>query len=454
MRNLYQQPFFRGLLCAFACIASPLAAQPATEVLQNAEQALSAGNPARTVELTQTLLLQNTDDFTALYLLSLARSDLGQDEAAAQVATSAYGAALNDAERLQAARLIGGARFRLGHYTRAQWWLRIAANYATTPQDTATVAREFQQIQRTNPLSAQANLNIAPTDNINNGADSDLLSLDGIDIEFRLPPETMALSGIEYAGDLQLSYRISQNTRQITSVDAFAYARSYTLSAASENSVLGLKGSDYALVLAEVALTQRRFLIDGFGLTTVSGGGGHVQFSGEPLWNYTKFTLGQEFAAGPDAVLSVQASVQNQTARNDIVPNTKVYNLTTSYAVQRPNGDRFQLSLVGILNDAEIDESTFSDISGSINYSFARPILSINWSMTAGIGHTNFDEFSLSLDGRRDDYITVGGTGVLSDLSYFGFSPSITVTATKRQSNVDPFNSTQIQARIGIQSNF
>jgi hypothetical protein len=431
-----------------------LAAQPVAEVLQDAEQALSAGDPARTVELTQILLMQNTDDFAALYLLSLAHSDLGKDEAAAQVAARAYGAALDDVGRLQAARLVGGARFRLSHYTRAQWWLRIAANYATTPEEAATVAREFQQIQRTNPLSAQANLSIAPTDNINNGADSDLLSLEGIDIEFRLPAETQALSGIEYAGDLQLSYRISQDARQITTVDAHVYARSFVLSAATQGSVPGLKGSDYALALAEVALTQRRFLIDGLGPTTVSGGVGHVQFSGQPLWDYTRLTLGQEFAVGPDSVLRVQASMQNQMVRNDIVSDTKVYNLTTSYATQRPNSDRLQLSLVGILNDAEIDENTFSDISGSINYSFARPILNIDWSVAAGIGHTNYDEFALSLDGRRDDYITVGGTGVLTDLSYFGFSPSLTVTATKRQSNVDPYNSTQIQARIGIQSNF
>lgn len=423
-------------------------------MLRNAEQALSAGDPARTVELTQILLMQNADDFAALYLLSLAQSDLGRDEAAAQAAARAYDAALNDAERLQAARLVGGARFRLGHYTRAQWWLRTAANNATTPQDAATVAREFQQIQRTTPLSAQANLSVAPTDNINNGADSDLLSLEGIDITFKLPAEALALSGIEYTGDLQLSYRLFQNARQITSIDAYTYARSYTLSDASRESVPGLKGSDYALLLAEVALTQRRFVFDSLGPTTVSGSVGHVQFSGAPLWTYTKLTLGQEFAIGENAGLNVQASIQNQTPRNDSVPDTKVYNLTTTYVTQRPNGDRVQFSLVGILNDAELDESTFSDISGSLNYNFAQPFFGIDWSMTAGIGHTNYDEFALSLDGRRDDYISVGGTGVLTDVSYFGFSPSLTVTATKRQSNVDPYNSTQFQARLGIQSNF
>lgn len=431
-----------------------MAAQPSADVLEDAERALAAGDPARTVELTQILVGQNTNDFTALYLLSLARSDLGQDEAAAQAAIRAYDAALNDAERLQAARLVGGARFRLGHYTRAQWWLRIAANHTSMPQEMATVAQEFQQIQRSNPFSAQANLSIAPSDNINNGADNDLLSLEGIDIEFRLPPETVALSGIEYAGDLQLSYRISQDAHQITSIDAFAYARSFTLSPASRDSVPGLRGSDYALVLAEVALTQRRFLIEGFGPTTVSGGVGHVQFSGEPLWTYTKFLLGQEFAIGPNAVLSLQAGVQNQTARNAVVPDTTVYNINTSYSTQRPNGDRLQLSLVGSFNDAADEESTFGDVSGSINYDFARPMLNIDWSLMAGIGHTNYNEFALSLDGRRDDYITVGGTGVFSDLSYFGFSPSVTVTATKRQSNVDPYNTTQVQARVGIQSNF
>lgn len=424
------------------------------EVLQDAEQALSDGNPARTVEVTQNILMQNTNDFTALFLMSLAHSDLGQDEAAAQVATRAYEAAQNDAERMQAARLVGGARFSLGHYTRAQWWLRIAANYANMAEDAAKVAQEFQRIQRTNPFSAQANLSIAPTDNINNGAESDLLSLEGIDIEFRLPPETQALSGIEYAGDLRLSYRISQDARQITTVDAHVYARSFVLSAATQDSVPGLKGSDYALALAEVALTQRRFLFDGVGPTTFSGGVGLVQFSGEPLWNYRRLILGQEFALGKDAVLSVQASVQNQIARNDIVSDTKVYNLTTSYAARRPNGDRLQLSLVGILNDAENDESTFSDISGSLNYSFTHQFLNTDWSVAASIGHTNYDEFALSLDGRRDDYITVGGKGALTNLSYFGFSPSITVTASKRQSNVDPYNSTQIQALIDIQSNF
>jgi len=448
--NPNQRACKRGLLCLFLLTALPLAAQD----MSDAEQALADGNPTRTAVLAQEKLTKYPNDFTALYLLSLAQSDLGQDEAAAQNASKAFDVALNDSERLLSARLAGGARFKLDQHFRAGWWLRVAANHAETPDDKAVVAQEFRQIQSANPLSVQASLSAAPSDNINNGADSDIIRLDGIDIDFTLSPETQALSGVEFAANVDLSYQITQSARHQTRVGAYLYGRSFALSSKAKQSVPDLRGSDYSLALAEVDLTHIRFLADWLGPTTVSLGFGHVIYSGDPLWDYAKLSLGQDIALGPSAVFSLQGSVQNQTARSSIVPDTKVYNLTSSLTARQQNGDLLQLSLTGILNDTELIESTFTDVSGTVGYSFASPVLGTQWSFFGTAGHTNYDEFSLSLDGRRDDYITFGSTTVFTEMSYFGFSPSVSFTATQRRSNVDPFNSTQVQGRFSIQSNF
>uniref|UniRef100_A0AAN0MB59 Uncharacterized protein n=1 Tax=Yoonia rhodophyticola TaxID=3137370 RepID=A0AAN0MB59_9RHOB len=262
------------------------------------------------------------------------------------------------------------------------------------------------------------------------------------------------MSGIEYAGDAQLSYRISQGARYQTSIEAYAYGRTYSLSADAREQVPDLSGSDFSLGLAEVALSHRQFLFAGAGPTSISVHEGKVRYAGAPLWDYRKISLGQTLLVGTSGQFNLLVSAQDQTARDGLQSDTIVYDTALSYGHTFGNRDYIEASLSRRLNAAEEEDDTFTDYRFNLYYSPAEPVLGTKWTFSAGLGHVNYDSFDISFDGRRDDIVTVGGTATFENLSYFGFSPSISVSATQTTSNVSQFSTTQVQGRFGIQSSF
>jgi len=416
------------------------------------EQALTMKDAKLTVELADSLLSQDASDFQALLLLSLARTKLGQHKAAATAASRAYRAGQTSDEKLQAARIAGGARFNAGQYTRAEWWLRRAANHAKTVDTSTIVQQEFQAIRQQNPLSVRLGLSVAPSNNINGGSEEEFFYLDNF--KFIFSPNNRALSGVEYSGDIELSYRISKSQNQTTSIGAYLYGRTYSLSSESQATVPDISGSDYALTLAEVSLNHRRILIDGLGPTGASMHTGQIWYGGNPLWRYNRLALSQGFLINQRSSAMIRTFVEKQDALDNIQPDTTVYDIQGIYARRLANQDIVQLSLGCRFNDAVEETYTYTDCRTSINYNLDKPVFDTRLSFAFGVGHKNYDEFSLSLDGRKDNYVKVGATAVFEKISYFGFSPSFSITASRTVSNVTRFSNLELQGKFSIQSNF
>ena len=353
---------------------------------------------------------------------------------------------------MQAARIAGAARFKAGQFTRAEWWLRRAANHAKTTDTIAIVEQEFQAIRQQNPLSVKLSFSVAPSNNVNGGAEEEFFYLD--DIKFLFSPDSLALSGVEYSGDVDLSYRISQSQKQTTSIGAYLYARTYTLSSESKSTAPNVSGSDYGLTLAEVSLNHRRLLIDGLGPTGVSLHTGQIWYGGNPLWRYNRLALSQDFLINQKSSATIRTFIQKQKTLNSINPDTTVYDVQGIYARSLPNQDILQLSLGYRYNVAALNTYTYTDYRASIGYSLDKPVLGSMMSFSLSAGHKNYDEFSLSLDGRRDKYVSIGTTAVFEKISYFGFSPSLSLVVSKTNSNVTRFSSVEVQGSFGIQSNF
>ncbi len=442
------------LTLSLGLAASSGGAQEAPNLQQQAEDALTDGQPEQTIMLAQTILATDADSYAAFFLTALAQSELGQFKQSATSAGQAFHAARSPDEKVQAARLAASARFRTQQFTRAQWWLRRAANNAQTEEEFSNIRREFQNIRQSNPLSVWVNFSAAPSDNINNGSEDESFQLEGLPFLFSLPPDQRALSGIEYAGDLQFSYRLSEGPRQRTSLGAYIYGRTFTLSDGAQEKVPDLKGSDFALTLVDLSVTHERLIFDQVGPTSAALNIGKSQYGGEPLWDYWKVTLGQGFVLDENSRISLHAAFQDQTARLETQRDTEISEIGGRYARSLPNNDQVQLSLTGRLNDTGDVETTYQEYQASVDYDIDQPVFGADWAFNLGVGHINYDEFTLSLDGRRDNYISLGGTVTFSDISYFGFSPSLSITAKRTESDVSQFTSSQVQGRLGIQSNF
>jgi len=454
--NLMKRSFFAIALTSLMTFTTNVAgAGPVAQgLLSQSEQALVEGNPQLALELVQDVVAHDPSNYAALIIISLAYADLGRDDEAAQTAQKAYQFAKDNDERLRAARIVAGARFQLGQYTRAQWWLRRAANDAETPQETATVAQEFARIRAANPLTINLSLSVAPSDNINNGSEAESFFLEGLDVEFLLPESSLALSGIEYAGDLFATYALSRDQTQVTQIQGYLFGRTFSLSSQSQAKVPELSGSDYAMIVTEASVNHSRLLNDGWGPTRLGVHAGKVWFGGDPLWDYTKLSFGQSIPDGDRDILNLWLSAEDRTARNPIISDTQVLHFSAVHQHSLQSNDVIAVTLSGLSHYAAFETDTYTDYWGNIEYRFHQPMLGTRLSVSAGIGYKNYEEFTLSLDGRRDRYASLGGTVVFDDVTYFGFAPTLTVTATRTESNVTQFTTSQLQARVGIQSTF
>jgi hypothetical protein len=439
----------------FACVATGLS-EPArntnTQQYEAAIQALNKGDHALSKRISRAILSKNPDNFLAQYLEAFALSEMGRHKAAVTAVKRAYRLANTDNERLLAARVAASAQFRNGHYTRAEWWLRRAANNINTPEEADIVSREFRAIRQKNPLSLRFGLSIAPSNNINGGTEERTFSLGEFDFIFG--EDSRSLSGVEFSGDIELSYRLSQSAKQITHAGLYLFGRTYSLSSASQGVAPDISGNDYAVGLAEVSLSHKRLIFNGLGPTGVSAHFGQVWYGGGPLWRYKKLVLSQSFPIGQTAEATLQASVEDQTSLDITQPDTTVFSIRGTYAQRLENMGTLRFSLGLRMNDAAFETNTFTDHSATISYDLAKPVLGSRVSVSLGLGAKTYDEFSLSLDGRRDRYVSLGATAVMENVSYYGFSPSWTLSAVKTDSNVTRFSTLEITGRLGVQSNF
>jgi hypothetical protein len=127
--------------------------------------------------------------------------------------------------------------------------------------------------------------------------------------------------------------------------------------------------------------------------------------------------------------------------------------LIGAYNTRFSNKDRLQLSLAARHSDAGF-ENIYDEYRAGLGYTFATPLMGTRWSSSFELGYRSYDEFATTLDGRRDKFATFGATAVFENFAYFGFSPSMSVTAERTISSAEEFGSSTIAVRFGVETNF
>lgn len=446
-------------LTAWATIASgqtPISSQQIA-----AEEALVSGDPTQALALSEAILAANPNDFAALFIRALAQSDLDDVALAATTASRAYGAAPDEASKHQAARLVASNRFALKQYIRAEFWLRRAANHAQNEEEVAAVAREYLATIRANPLSLQFNASVAPSDNVNGGSEDGILNFETIGLSLILPENRRALSGIAYAGSARLNYRLSETDRQRTSLTGFLSGETFTLSdeandllaSSPSQSVRDVQGSDFATLLAEGGITHRRNDISPLGPLTLSVNAGTYWQGEERLINYRDVIVQQFIPVDAQNAFNLRASSRNQTALLPGFLDSKIHDVSGSYIRSLPNRDQLQLNLNWRKNDAG-PESSYLQYSAGLGYSLNQRILGTRLSASLNVGTRTYEEFTTTLDGRDDRFYTVQADAIFEGITYFGFSPSMSVSASRTESTAEENTSATAQILFGIESNF
>jgi len=457
--RLKSRKVIRAMVMAFGLgiCSLPALGQTTTRVSADdarilARDALNDGNPALAATIAEALLAQQPSDYQMQVLLALASSQLGDHSKANAAARQAFRIAKTDSQKLEAARLAANTRFRAGQFSRAELWLRRASNFADSPDRKRAVVADFQAVRKENPLTTRLSFSLSPSSNINGGSSEEILYIG--DFAFYLSPDSLALSGFEFSADVNLNYRISQSKAQISDVGLRMFGRTYALSTEAAASVPGITGSDYALVGAELSFNHRRQVFENLGASGISVLAGQNWYGGDPLWRYYRLSLSQDFPINADSAVTLRGFVEQETALTDSNSDTNLYDLDATYGRRLGNSDVMRISLGGRLADAKADDSDYKSLRGTLSYSFDQPIFDTRLSLSLGLASKDYNSFSLSLDGRRDRSVSLGATAVFDRISYLGFSPSLTVSATSTQSNVSRYSTDQLSARFAIQSNF
>lgn len=353
--------------------------------------------------------------------------------------------------RFAAARQVAAHHVENGRLARAQWWLRRAANYAPDRAAADANRADFQAISRKRVFHPRLRFDIRPTDNINNGADNQILRLGHIILVF--PTSALALSGIEYTARADLKWILSRGKTQRTTLDIDLFGRSYSLSQDAQKKAPGARGRDYALTQVALGLTHARQIVP-FGRTELRLGAGRVQSGGDPLRQFYRLDVAQHLTLSETSRALVSVQFENQTALRAGQSNARLLGLRYSQAFQRPSGAGWQVTLDAQRYQAEAKGASYQLQQAYVTHHLARPIATLAVSAFAGVTRKHYPEFALSLDGRSDHTIEVGTRVLFTDSTYMGFSPTMTLSAYRTQSNVDLFDTQGASVSFGFQSRF
>jgi hypothetical protein len=264
----------RALVLALALWAGAAEAQVQTDpagLREIAVRLLVQGEAGRSAELARALLARDPDDRTALVVLAAAAPQVGR--AAEGTAGGAAGlgpsrrAAPSDSRRHGSRR---GRRSRRGRPFLAEFWLRLALATAPDEAQEARTLADARAVRARNPWRLEVELGFAPSDNVNGGARTDRLEVDGLVSGLPgglgLSIDAQALSGWVGTFDLRAARRLRESRTERTELRFRLSGRSVILSEESRDRIRAegeegeVTGSDFGSAAAEVGLGHRRLL--------------------------------------------------------------------------------------------------------------------------------------------------------------------------------------------------
>lgn len=437
-------------ISVLACLAGTASAQELQidEARGLSFQLIASGQHNAAADLAGLLTQRDPEDQAAWLALAQAESGRGNADAAVRAARRAWALADNDGERFSSSIVASQTLLRQDKLTRAQFWLRRAVEHAPNEAMKARAVRDFRFVRANNPLTTRLNFAVVPSTNINNGAKSDRV------YGGTLTGSALALSGIEYQADAALTYSFPRDGGRQSRVGASLSTRSYTLSDAARATSPASRNGDFAFQELELSYGTAFTSTDRRQVTDVEFKAGGNRNGGADLSRFAGVVVQNRRQAGENGALSFGAGLE-RIDRLDFSPRSAtVSQLFGGWSRGFGGGQRVSLNLLA--------EDT-SSADAAIDHERLR--LSGIYSLPEGPMGTAID-FSLSFEGRdynkplplfglrQDRTAEFGVTVTLQNQDYYGFVPTIGLTAATTSSTVDFYDSETLGIRLGLRSAF
>ncbi|SNY50797.1 Protein of unknown function [Pseudooceanicola antarcticus] len=420
-----------------------------------AAKRLQRGDAATAMELARALLARDARDFSAQLLLAQAARAIGNDGEAGTAARAAWDLASDDTERYAAALIRAQVLASAGHRTRAQLWLRRAAEAAPNRATRARAIRDFKYVRLRNPWSTRLSFAVTPTDNLNNGSMHDSFTIDGLPWEFALSGDAQALSGVELSFGADTRYRLSQTEDRATDLMLRARHSGYLLSDEARAAAPDAEGSDFSSASLAAGLSRRMLLGETRDELVMSAWAGQNFHGGDPYGAFLRGEAKLSHSLSPRNRVSGTLSLE--TRRGAAAPEADVGLLSLGWDHAFGGG---QLSLYGSFSRSTSDLSSadYRDLRLGARLSprarWLGESLGADPSLTLEARSRDFDSSPYSLDGRLDEEIRAELQLVFSELDYMGFNPVLTLEAARTRSNVAIYETRSSGLGLSIRSAF
>lgn len=449
--------FLTSLLSGIAPL--PVAAQDAAQDVNLslgqarsvARQALQQGNLPLADALSTALLEADPKDAEALMVRALVARGTGNLDAAGDNAAAAYRNAGNDSLKFDAAMLTADILARQEKLTRAQLWLRRADQAAPDDQRRALAARSYRQVAVRNPLQVQLRFTAKPSNNVNNGAPTDTIELGGL--PFRLDPSGVQLGGYEASTGVSLSYRLSESEEQKTELLGEFFYRYIWLDSGAKEDAPDVEGTDFNYGVVITGLRHQRMIWPDLGPSQVTGLIGQSWYGDEALARWTEVQFGQTIRRGDDALFQIGVSARTENRLDDEINDSETLSASVDYRFSAEGGGVYSIgtTLKNVWsNSATVDQFSYA-LRGSRSFD---QIGAVRPSVNFSVEHRNYHKWSSTAGGRRDVSVSLGVTATFPDVTYYGFSPQVNLSARQTRSDVEIYDRNEYSIGLTAVSRF
>lgn len=443
-------------MCALLASTAPGLAQNATlsvdQLRDTARDALQNGQAETAVALASALIARDPQDVSALLLKARAQRELGDYKAAVHTARTAWRASQTDLQHYASALVVAQALSSSGARSRAQIWLRRAAQAAPDERLKAKAIKDFRYVRDRNPWTTNLSFGVTPSSNINNGSKSEIVEIDGL--PFLLSGDARALSGVEYRFEIDTEY-----SKQITE-KAWVFAagavdiRRYGLSSEARQQAPDLNASALRYNEAELTFGATLFPSPHLGPLTVSVDGGRGWYAGDPIVEFYRLNAEQVVPLNARNRLTLSFAADHQHRIADTLNSSSTQTVQWTWAHSAANGDSWQAAFA--VSDTRSDGAAVARDGwlSTLQYARAKPVLGAKMSLSFTYEAQRYDRPFFSSETRADQRYSADASFVFNEMQLYGFAPEIGLSAERNSSNIGLYERNDLGITLGIRSVF
>lgn len=445
------------------------------QMLKVAVLNLRNGDNGRALAFADALLLRDPKDVDASLVRSQALRAMGDYTSALAAARTGWQHAESDTQKFSAAMLMAQSLSSDGKRTRAQLWLRRAAQLAPTDRHAKQAARDFKYVGQKNPWRTHLSFTLAPNSNINNGSARDSSSLlyqvfNPYDVAgagvFPLGVSSQALSGIETGISVQSRYRFHQTEHTAHDLRMGLSYRTYQLSNSSKDDLekenierladnqepLDISGNDFAYGTLQLGYGYKKLRRDRRGEFSATVDIGQSFYGGARYNRYLRARIGQSYYKDARTKYNFGLSTDLQTSGGESDQFRFSLSTSVSRQLKAGNGLYFGASVSSMQADAERAE--YDEISLRSGYVLGRKVMGTQLQFGLNTSYRDYDFSPHDASGRREFTVGADVTATFKNIDYYGFNPTISLTAATTSSNIDLYDVNRVGLGFGIASSF